>query len=84
MKKINSLQLLGTVIENYSMESLFDYYIDIQIQREKDHLRHVCLYETERPLLDNDDGYDTVVDWDDDGYEFWTEEDLRIQHGFEE
>ena len=75
--------MLGTVIKDYSLESFFDYYVDIQIEREKDHLRHVCLYEIERPLEEYDDYH---VDWDQeyDPYEYWTEEDLRVGHGFEE
>lgn len=76
--KINSLQLLGTVIDNYSMDSFFDYYVAIQIQREKEELKKVFLYETESSI-------DDEFDYDDDYYyesEYLTEDDYRNKYGF--
>lgn len=83
LKKINSLQLLGSVIDNYSMESFFDYYVNIQIEREIDYLQKTVLYESE-VLMDDDFGCENNSDDDYDYFEYWTEDDMRIKYGFEE
>lgn len=83
--KVNSLQLLGTVVDNYSMDSFFDYYVGIQIQREKEDLHKIFLYEFENRIHEEgyyDDGEDRY--FDDYEPEYFDEEDLLARHGFEQ
>jgi hypothetical protein len=78
--KINSLQLLGTVIDNYSMDSFFEYYVGIQIEREKDDLERIFLYEFETSIADEFDDRDTDYDYEP---EYITEDDYRNDYRFE-
>lgn len=79
--KINSLQLLGTVVDNYSMDSFFEYYVDIQIEREKDDLKKILLYEIESSIDNEFDDYD--VDYDYDYEPEHIEDDYRDRYGFD-
>lgn len=84
MAKINSLQLLGTVVDNYSMESLLNYYVAIQIEREKEDLKRIFLYEIESFVDEfgrDDMDYDNS-DFDFDECEYLTEDDFREKYGF--
>ena len=79
--KINSLQLLGTVIDDYSMESFFDYYVDIQIQREKDDLKRIFFYEIETSIINEFEVNNSDSDFDYET-EYITEDDYRNEYGF--